>query len=316
MVSGIRGSGLPTAAAPGFPEHPRVAATVTALAQLAQTGGAASVVFLPERGVACRSWSFPYQSGRPKQMNIPQPPRGPVRGTLVVNVSGHANGGIVDRATAWAEQTLAARGVKPTEDARAFVALRTACERATDELLADTGQTRASATIALPDGKALDLPRAVFDELLRASAKSTDPTARQRALDGDRALRRFFAATNTYQVSLRLPDGRTIEQKDIPRNQPGRIEWATRIPVEIPANVRGEVTLSCWPQGSMKSDGYVEQRQYRIHLGVDLFDPDDALLEADAWRADHREVRWDTPHEEADRAEFGVGPAPVPRDEL
>jgi hypothetical protein len=275
------------------------------------------VVFLPEHGVACRSWSFPYQSGRPKQMNVPQPPRGPVRGTIVVNVSGHANGGVVDRATAWAEQTLAAQGGKPIEDARTFVALRTACERATETLLADRGRTRPGADITLPDGKkTLELTRAVFDELLRASTKSADPGARKRALDGDRALRKFFAATNAYQVTLRLPDGRTVEQKDIPRNQPGRIEWATRIPVEIPANVRGEVTLSCWPQGSMKADGYVEQRQYKIHLGDDLFDPDEAHLDADAWRADHREVRWDTPYEEADRAEFGVAPAPVPRDEL
>jgi len=66
----------------------------------------------------------------------------------------------------------------------------------------------------------------------------------------------------------------------------------------------------------MKAGGYIEQRQYKLHLGDDLFDVDDAVLAADAFRADHREVRWDTPHEDTDRAESGVGPAPVPRVEL
>jgi hypothetical protein len=316
MVSSIRGAGLQRATTTSFPEHAKVPATLKAMAELAVTGGASSVVFLPEQGVAARSWSFPYKSGLPKQMNVPQPPGGPLRGTVVVNVSGHTNGGVVDRACAWAEATLSARGVKPTDDARAFVALRAACERATDALLADRSRTLASAAIALPDGKTLDLPRATFEQLLSASSKSTDPAARKLAQDGDRALRKLYAATNTYQVTLRLPDGRVVEQKDIPRNQPGRIEWATRIPVEIPANVRGEVTLECFPSGSMKAGGYVEQRQYRLHLADDLFDIDEAELDADAWRADHRQVRWDTPHEEADRAAFDVAPAPVPRVEL
>jgi hypothetical protein len=316
MVSGIRGSATMRGTVGGFSAHPKTTATLNALAELARTGGASSVVFLPEQGVACRSWSFPYKSGLPKQMNIPTPPRGPIRGSVVVNVSGHANGSVVDRACAWAEQALAARGVKPGDDAKRFVALRSACEQATSALIADRAGAKASAPIALPDGGTLDLPRPVFEKLLKASGKSTDPEARKLALDGDRALRKFFAATNTYQVSLRLPDGRTVEWKDVPRNQPGRIEWATRIDIEIPASLRGECVLECWPSGSMKAGGYVEQRQYRIHLGDDLFDVDDAALEADAFRADHREVRWDTPHEDDDLAEFGVGPAPVPRDEL
>jgi hypothetical protein len=317
MVFGIR-AGAPARASSsaGFPEHPKVAATVNALAGLAQTGGASSVVFLPEQGVQASAWSFPYKSGRAKEMNIPRPPGGPLRGTVVVNVSGHANAGVVDRATAWAEAELSSKGSKPTDDARAFVALREACARATDELLADKGRVKVAASIALPSGGSLELPRAQFDKLLRASTKSTDAAEKKLALDGDRALRKFFAASNTYQVTLRLPDGRTLERKDVPRNQPGRIEWATSIPVEIPANVRGEVTLECWPTGSMKAGGYVEQRQYRIHLGDDLFDPDEAELDADAHRANHRQVRWDTPHEEADRQEHGVAPAPVPRSEL
>jgi len=316
MVSGIRGAGVQRATTAPFAEHVKVPATTKALAELAMTGGASSVVFLPEQGVAAQSWSFPYKTGLPKQMNVPQPPRGPLRGTVIVNVSGHTNGGVVDRACAWAEQAHAARGVKPGDDARAFVALRAACERATDALLADRSRTLGSATIALPDGKSLDLPRATFDQLLSASSKSTDPALRKLAADGDRALRKLYAATNTYQVTLRLPDGRVVEHKDVPRNQPGRIEWATRIPVELPANLRGEVTLECYPSGSMKAGGYIEQRQYKLHLGDDLFDVDDAVLAADAFRADHREVRWDTPHEDTDRAESGVGPAPVPRVEL
>jgi hypothetical protein len=316
MVTGIRSAGLPRSSiTTAFPEHPRVQATVKALAELARTGGASSMMFLPEHGVSAQSWSFPYKTGLAKQMNIANPPRGPIRGTVVVNVSGHTNGSIIDRVCAWVEQTLSARGQKPTEDARAFVALRSACQAATDVLLADRARGLASTSITLPGGQSLALPRAVFDQLLSASTKSTDPAVRTLAAAGDRALRRFYAATNTYDVKLRLPDGRVIEHKDVPRNQPGRIEWASCIPIEIPANVRGEVTLECAPSGSMKAGGYIEQRQYRIHLGDDLFDIDDAELAADAWRADHREIRWDTPHEDADRAEYGVDPAPVPRAE-
>jgi hypothetical protein len=72
-------------------------------------------------------------------------------------------------------------------------------------------------------------------------------------------------------------------------------------------------TLECRPTGSMKAGGYVEQRQYRIHLADDLFDPDDAALDADGYRAQHRHVRWDTPFEDADREEHSVGPVPMPR---
>jgi hypothetical protein len=313
MVFGIRMGGSAPRAAVGGGESPRVASTAASLASLAQTGGASSVVFIPAPGVKASAWSFPYKSGRPKEMNIPQPPAGPLRGTVVVNVSGHASGGVADRATAWAEQQLAARGQKPTDDARKFIALRAACEKATAELIADKARTLPGTTIVAPDGTRLDLPRATFEKMLKASPKSTDAEAKTIALDGDRALRKYFAASNTYHVTARLPDGRTLEWKDVPRNDPQRIEWATRIPVEIPAQVRGEVTLECWPTGSMKAGGYVEQRQYRIHLGDDLFDPDDATLDADAWRAQHRQVRWDTPFEDADREEHGVAPAPMPR---
>ena len=314
MVFGIRSGGItPRAAMAGGTESPRVASTVASMASLAQTGGASSVVFIPAPGVTASAWSFPYKSGRAKEMNIPQPPPGPLRGTIVVNVSGHASAGVVDRATAWAEQQLTSRGQKPTDNARTFIALRAACEQATGELIADKGRLVAAATIVAPDGTRLDLPRATFEKLLRASPKSSDAEAKTLALDGDRALRKYFAASNTYHVTARLPDGRTLEWKDVPRNQPDRIEWATRIAVEIPAQVRGEVTLECWPTGSMKAGGYVEQRQYRIHLADDLFDADDAALDADAYRAQHRHVRWDTAFEDADREEHGVGPVPLPR---
>lgn len=316
MVFGVRGPSVQRGATPGFPEHPKAEATLAAMAKLAQEGGASSVMFLPERGVQCRSWSFPYKSGRAKEMNIPQPPRGPLRGTLIVNVSGHANGGVVDRATAWAEARMSPAGSKPSDDARAFLALRSACEQATTELLADKARVKQSATISLSDGRTLELPRATFDKMLRASPKSADAESQKLALDGDQALRKLFAASNTYHVVLELPDGRRLEWKDVPRNQPMRIEWATRIPVEIPAQVRGEVTLQCWPTGSMKAGGYIEQRQYIIHLADGLFDPDDAALDADAYRASHREIRWDTRHEQADLEEHGVLPVPVARDEL
>lgn len=40
MVFGIRGLGAPRASSAGFPEHPKVASAVAAMASLAQSGGA------------------------------------------------------------------------------------------------------------------------------------------------------------------------------------------------------------------------------------------------------------------------------------
>jgi hypothetical protein len=60
-------------------------------ASMARRGYAAQAQFLPGNGLEFESWSHAYETGVPRHMNVTDPPRdGVIRGTLVVNVSGHS----------------------------------------------------------------------------------------------------------------------------------------------------------------------------------------------------------------------------------
>jgi hypothetical protein len=73
-----------------FVENSKVPGTVSSLASRAQRGGASSTTFLPENGMKYDAFAFSYHTGLAKQMNIPnRPADGMVRGTIVINVSGH-----------------------------------------------------------------------------------------------------------------------------------------------------------------------------------------------------------------------------------
>jgi hypothetical protein len=73
-----------------FTENSRVSSTVADLASRAKRGGASSTTFLPAAGVKFDAYAFSYHTGKAKEMNLPQKPAdGMVRGTIVINVSGH-----------------------------------------------------------------------------------------------------------------------------------------------------------------------------------------------------------------------------------
>ncbi|MBK6688712.1 MAG: hypothetical protein IPG45_29840 [Deltaproteobacteria bacterium] len=56
----------------------------------ARRGVASTVTFLPSKGTKFQSWYFGYKTGEPRRMNILELPEGGiVRGTIVVNPSGH-----------------------------------------------------------------------------------------------------------------------------------------------------------------------------------------------------------------------------------
>lgn len=73
-----------------FQENSRVSSTLSDLASRAKRGGASSTTFLPAQGVRYEAYAFSYHTGKAKEMNLSQKPAdGMVRGTIVINVSGH-----------------------------------------------------------------------------------------------------------------------------------------------------------------------------------------------------------------------------------
>ena len=298
MLGPVRAAGGARRLAPTgpFEEHPKVQRALVELAKRAHTGGASSIMLFPQRGVKYDAYAFAYRTRLPKEMNIPSPPKGPLRATVVVNISGHAQGRVDDRVTGWAERELAQQGWLVEDDAAKFEMLRQACS-------AETGAV-------VVDGRKLALERGLIEKMQRASVESDDPELARIASWGNDALRKHFAATNTYNVRLRTPAGVT-ESFDIARNDPDRIEFATRIQIEIPPTV-GEVTVEAWPTGSAEVPSYVEARRYRVHLGRDLFDFEQAMAAAEKYQEAHPEVRWDTAHEDEDLELLRVLPSPVP----
>lgn len=91
-VSGVTGASGTSALS--FPENPAVASTVRDLASRARRGGASSTSFLPAKGVQFDAYAFSYHTGKAKEMNLKgKPADGMVRGTIVINVSGHDGAG-------------------------------------------------------------------------------------------------------------------------------------------------------------------------------------------------------------------------------
>lgn len=307
MIRVVRGEGPQRVRdASVIPEHPELPATLAELADRAVRGGASSCRFLPEPGVGFEAFAFAYHTGMAKELNITGA-KGPVlRGTLVVNVSGHATGDVTDRILGWAEHELAKRGVDLGDDAKRFLALRSVCTAAL------TGLQRGAASVDLAfEGETLALSQAAWERMKRAMVESADPELVRLATLGNQARLRLFGAENTYCVRIRTAKGEVKELTDLPRNRPDRIELATRIPIEVPLHP-GETVLEGWPTGSAGAEGYVEARRYRIHFEVGLFDEARAAKAADGYEAAHPEIRWGSVHERDDLSHQQVSPSPRP----
>ncbi|MBI1945740.1 MAG: hypothetical protein HYS27_08590 [Deltaproteobacteria bacterium] len=177
-----------------FTENSRVSSTLADLASRAKRGGASSTTFLPGQGVRFEAYAFSYHTGKAKEMNLSQKPAdGMVRGTIVINVSGH-------------------------------------------------------------DG-------------------------------AERAAQ--YAKSNSYNVCITMPDGKQIRMNNIPRNNPGSAEYATKIPIEFPWQ-EGVARIEAWPTGSAGVGGYVEGRRYSVHMGAaHQFDVAKAQKEAADWERAH-----------------------------
>lgn len=149
--------------------QPIAAQLARELGERARNGEASSAVFLPSPGINYDAYAFDYHTGMSKQMNLLSAPAdGKMRGTIVINVSGHS--GEADK----------------------------------------------------------------------------------------------FAKTNTYTVQVTLPDGKTLNMRGIPRNDPSKTEYATLIDIEFPY-MKGVTKLVAWPDGSAGGGGYIEGRRYEIH---------------------------------------------------
>lgn len=291
-----------------FEEHPDVARALAALEARAHSGGASSALFLPQRGVRFEAYAFAWGTGFAKEMNILAKPAGPLRGTLIINISGHATGGVVDRLLASVVEEIRARGVDVIGDSALFLAVRDGCDAVHRAFASDPQRTHAALALAAP-GVALSITRERYDD---AAAVIMGSAGYWR---GNEALRQTFAATNTYNVRVRFPDGTMRELRDVARNRPGTLEFATRIPLELP-DLPGTTVLQAWPSGSAAVSSYREAREYAIHVERELFDVAHQVALAEKFQALHDEVRWDTPHEDDDRARHAVPPAPFPYEDF
>ena len=292
-------------------ENPKVTRVLAELAKRAKDGGASSVMFLPQKGVKFDAYAFAYHTSLAKELNVLKPTAGPLHGTVVINISGHATGDTTDKVTGWAERQLAKEGIKVGLDVGKFQALRSAADKAARELSSDWQKTLKSVTIEL-GGKSLTLTRETFEKMQAANATSDDKGLAQLASWGNEALRKHFACTNTYNVRLRMPDGQTSEMRTLPRNDPATMEFATRIPIVIPAGTLGEVVLEAWPTGSAEVAGYVEARRYKIHVGKELFDANKAIEATEQYQGRHPSIRWGSAHEDDDLEKHHVSPSPYP----
>lgn len=80
----------PTKLAAPFSRNGKVEAALKDAERDARRGVASTVTFLPSKGTKFKSWYFGYKTGEPRRMNILEPPAdGIVRGTIVINPSGH-----------------------------------------------------------------------------------------------------------------------------------------------------------------------------------------------------------------------------------
>jgi hypothetical protein len=92
-----------------------------------------------------------------------------------------------------------------------------------------------------------------------------------------------YAETNTYNVRVTLPNGKVLQALNIPRNDPNKAEYSTKIPVEFPL-MPGKTIVESWPTGSAGVWGYVEGRRYSVNVGDQhQFDYKAANKAADAW---------------------------------
>lgn len=80
----------PTALSGPIARHGKVEKVLKEAEADARRGVASTVTFLPSKGTKFKSWYFGYKTGEARRMNIlEQPEGGIVRGTIVINPSGH-----------------------------------------------------------------------------------------------------------------------------------------------------------------------------------------------------------------------------------
>lgn len=286
-------------------ENADTRATLKGLKQAALDGGASSTIFLPAEGTKYDAWSFSYHTGIPKEMNIKNVKEGAtVKGHIAINISGHAKGGRSEQLTELVLERLASAG----HDLYKASAKNDALFRAVHQAVKSAGYAN-ELTINLNGLPEIKL--------------SADDVRAAADVDGDAVLKRQFAMENTYNVRVTLPDGQRLELRNVERNKPGTAEYSTKIPIEFPA-MKGTTIIEAWPTGSAEVAGYVEARQYRMHIGKEHFyDEKKGIEAAQKYMDAHPEVRWaaranppDTEeaneNQAADMKKFGVHETPYP----
>ncbi len=292
-------------------ENAEIKSTLKGLKEACQGGGASSTVFLPAANVKYDAWSFSYHTGISKEMNIKNIKEGAkIQGHIAINISGHATGGRPEQIAAMALEKLA------TDHNIDLSKNNAKNDKLFDSILKQAKTAGWSGDVAI---NVEGLP----EIKLAAADIQKFGTTDEGKWAGNEALRRNFAMTNTYNVRVMLPDGQKLELRNVARNKPDQAEYATKIPIEFTA-MKGTTIIEAWPTGSAEVAGYVEARQYKMHVGKESFyDEKKGIDAAEKMMDAHPEVRWasraevpDTDeavaNEEADMKKFNVHPLPYP----
>lgn len=316
-VNGIRNNGTTGVQATGLTpsgpikENSALNGALKDLKRACQDGGASATMFLPAAGVKFEAFSFSYHTGIAKEMNLKNVKDGAkVQGHIAINISGHASGGRGEQIAAMALEKLASdHGIDLSKNNPKNDALF-------DKILTAAKSAGWSGDASI---KVEGLPEVKISAADIQKFSSSD----EGKWAGNEALRRNFAMTNTYNVRVTLPDGQKLELRNVPRNKTDQAEYSTKIPIEFPA-MKGTTIVEAWPTGSAEVAGYVEARQYKMHIGAENFYSEEKGIEASEKYMDaHPEVRWAdrakdpgsdeaAEHEEADLKKTGVHPAPYP----
>lgn len=308
-TSGVQATGLTPNSA--VKENSELKSVLKGLKEACQEGGASSTVFLPAAGVKYDAWSFSYHTGISKEMNIKNVKEGAkIQGHIAINISGHATGGRPEQVAAMALEKLASEHKIDLSKNNAKN------DKLFDQILTQAKSAGWSGDVTI---KVDGLPEIKLAAADIQKFGSTD----EGKWAGNEALRRNFAMTNTYNIRVTLPDGQKLEMRNIPRNKTDQAEYSTKIPIEFPAQ-KGTTIIEAWPTGSAEVAGYVEARQYKMHVGKESFyDEAKGIEAAEKFMDAHPQVRWasraDPPdtdiavqHEEEDMKKFNVHPLPYP----
>ncbi|MGQ0504271.1 MAG: hypothetical protein ACT4TC_03050 [Myxococcaceae bacterium] len=75
----------------------------------------------------------------------------------------------------------------------------------------------------------------------------------------------------TFNIQVTFPDGTRQTLSNIPRPQATGAVYSMAKDISFPVTQKGTYTIDTWPTGSGGPGGYIEGREYKLHVGAENF---------------------------------------------